>query len=567
MNALNPQEKAVGKANFHTAIGSDLTRREFLVRSIASGAVGAAGLGAFYFGYTKMKSPLPIGIIGTGDEGGVLIGALNPEYVEVKGISDIRPYNVHRAFHGDHSTPTAQTARPGLMAKYGWSSEDAAKKNVKVYTDYKELIKDPDIKGVIIALPLHLHDSVAIECMNAGKHVLTEKLMAQTVGRCKDMGRVAAQKKLHLATGHQRHYSVLYDNAVDVIKRGLIGDIHHIRAQWHRGNLPGRDSWQPPLPDAKMAEELSKARSDLAKASGAAVEALEKKVAQLELWLMDLSVDAKKYGYVEKTIPALGSLKPYPVSPLEELIRWRLWARTGGGLMAELGSHQLDAAGIFCSAQRKDGKKARPLSVSAVGVRSIFANDREVDDHVHCNYEFPAPEYNAADENLKQKKIIVSYSSINGNVWGGYGEVVMGTKGTVILETEQDYYLYPTGGTSTFVDVVKKDGAAALDTTSSAPPSASTGEKALGAGGAPVSRGYREEIEHWAWCIENNPNAQDTDPKMRPKCYPEVAMADAIIALTTNIAIRDNKRIEFKPEWFDINSDETPEGEKPSVKV
>ena len=47
--------------------------------SIASGAVGAAGLGALYFGYTKMKSPLPIGIIGTGDEGGVLIGALNPE--------------------------------------------------------------------------------------------------------------------------------------------------------------------------------------------------------------------------------------------------------------------------------------------------------------------------------------------------------------------------------------------------------------------------------------------------------------------------------------------------------
>jgi predicted dehydrogenase len=567
MNALNPQEKAVGKSNFHAAIGSDLTRREFLIRSIASGAVGAAGLGAFYFGYTKMKSPLPIGIIGTGDEGGVLIGALNPDYVDVVAISDIRPYNVHRAFHGDQSTPTAQAARPGLMAKYDFKSEDDAKKHVKVYTDYKELIADKSIKGVIIALPLHLHDSVAIECMNAGKHVLTEKLMAQTVGRCKNMGRVANQKKLHLATGHQRHYSVLYDNAVDVIKRGLIGDIHHIRAQWHRGNLPGRDSWQPPMPSDKMGEELAKAKADLKGASGAAVEALQKKVSQLELWMMDAKVDASKYGYQPKTIPGMGSLKPYEVTPLEELIRWRLWARTGGGLMAELGSHQLDAAGIFCSAQRKDGKKARPLSVSAVGVRSLFANDREVDDHVHCNYEFPAPEYNQHDEALKQKKIIVSYSSINGNVWGGYGEVVMGTKGTIILETEQDYYLYPTAGTATFVDVVKKDGGAVLDTTSSAPPSAAAGEKGLGAGGAPVSRGYREEIEHWAWCIENNPDASDTDPKMRPKCHPEVAMADAIIALTTNIAIKEGKRIEFKDSWFDINNDETPENEKPTVKA
>lgn len=562
MNALNPAEKAVGRTNFHTAIGSDLTRREFLLRSAASGAVGAAGLGAFYFGYTKMKSPLPIGIIGTGDEGGVLIGALNPDYVDVVSICDIRPYNVHRALHGDQSSPSVQAIRSGLMDKYGYKSEDDAKKHIKVLTDYKEMLKDPNVKGVIIALPLHLHHSVAIEAMNAGKHVLTEKLMGQTVGKCKSMGRVANQKKLHLATGHQRHYSILYDNAVDVIKRGLIGDLHHIRAQWHRRNLPGRDSWQPPLPDAKMAAELAKAQEALKTASGSQIEALQKKVTQLELLMMDKDVQAGDFGYVEKTIPAQGALAPYTVSPLEELIRWRLWARTGAGLMAELGSHQLDAAGIFCSAQRKDGKKAKPLSVSAIGVRSLFANDREVDDHVHCNFEFPAAGYDPADEANKQKKTIVSYSSINGNPFGGYGEVVMGTKGTIILDLEQDYYLIPTDGASTFVDVVKaKDGGSAtLDTTASAPPSAAVGEKAMGA--APPSKGYKEEIEHWAWCIENF----DWE-KNQPKCRPEVAMADAIIALTTNIAIRENKRIEFKPEWFDINHDDTPEGEKPEVKV
>ena len=89
--------------------------------------------------------------------------------------------------------------------------------------------------------------------MKAGKHVLTEKLMGHSVHECKEMGRVAqADRTSMLATGHQRHYSILYDNAVDTIRRGLIGDIHHIRAQWHRGNLPGNDSWQLPLPDDKM---------------------------------------------------------------------------------------------------------------------------------------------------------------------------------------------------------------------------------------------------------------------------------------------------------------------------
>ena len=221
MNMLTPQEKAVGKTNFQTAIGSEHTRRDFLMGSVAAGVVTGAGLGSFYFGYGKMKNPLPIGIIGTGDEGSVLIGALNPNYVDVVGISDIRPYNIHRAFHGDQSSPTVNMVRPGLMKKYGYKTEDAGKAHVKVYTDYKELLKDPKIKGVIIALPLHLHHTVAIEAMEAGKHVLTEKLMGQTVGKCKSMGRVAHQKHLHLATGHQRHYSILYDNAVDVIKRAL----------------------------------------------------------------------------------------------------------------------------------------------------------------------------------------------------------------------------------------------------------------------------------------------------------------------------------------------------------
>jgi hypothetical protein len=72
-----------------------------------------------------------------------------------------------------------------------------------------------------------------------------------------------------------------------------------------------------------------------------------------------------------------------------------------------------------------------------------------------------------------------------------------------------------------------------------------------------VSRGYKEEIEHWAWCIKN------PSPENQPKCTPKVAMADAVIALTSNIAMKRNERIEFKPEWFDIDSDETPEGAKP----
>ena len=158
-------------------------------------------------------------------------GRLTPSYLQVVAIADIRPFNVHRAFHGDHSSPGALTNRCGLMTKYGWKSEDEARKHVKVYTDdYHDLLANPDVEAVVIALPLHLHAPVAIEAMKAGKHVLTEKLMAHSVHECKEMARAAEQTGKILAVGHQRHYSILYDNAVDTIRRGAIGDIHHIRA-------------------------------------------------------------------------------------------------------------------------------------------------------------------------------------------------------------------------------------------------------------------------------------------------------------------------------------------------
>jgi predicted dehydrogenase len=551
---LSEEQKKIGKENFDDAVG--VTRRDFLTGTVAAGLATGAGLGSIYFGYGKsVGNPLRVGVVGTGDEGSVLLGAHNPDYLNVVAIADIRPYNVFRAFHGDVSSPSAYTARPGLMAKYQWTTEDEARKKVKVYGAYEELLADKDIEAIVIALPLHLHAEAAIKAMRAGKHVLTEKLMGHSIHECKEMSRVAKETGKILATGHQRHYSILYDNAVYTIgKAQLIGDVHSIRAQWHRGNLPGNDSWKPPLPaDEALVKKLVSWKKSLAEAKPADVDSWTKKVAQLEAQISDQVVDAAAHGYTQMTLPD-GATR----SPLEELIRWRLWNRTGGGLMAELGSHQLDAAGIFVSAMHGEGKKVKPLTVTAVGNRSIFPADREVDDHVYCMYEYPAPGY----EEDSNKKIVVTYSSINGNGFGGYGEVVLGTKGTLILENERDVMLYKDSSRDTRVTVKKgKDGAPALDTTESG----GGGAVAAAAGGdskAAPSRGYTEEMEHWAWCIRN------PSPENQPRCKPEVAIADAVIALVSNIALANpttQSRIEFKPQWFDIDSDDTPEGIKPDV--
>jgi predicted dehydrogenase len=298
----------------------------------------------------------------------------------------------------------------------------------------------------------------------------------------------------------------------------------------------------------------------------AELDAAKGQVAQWEAWLKDEKVEAAKYGYEDFD---LGGHKR---SALEELCRWRLFKRTGGGLMAELGSHQLDAASIFISALRKDGKKAHPLTIHAVGGRQIFPHDRDSEDHVYCLFEFPGPGYDpgfpvgyydpvrlvGGDKGVPsfnedpEKRIVVMYSSINGNGFGGYGEVVMGTRGTLIIEREKEAMLIPASDSSTRIGVKEGAGGPTLDTQAS-------GQMAIAKASEPanVSRGYREELEHWAYCIRN------PSPENQPRCRPDIALGDAAIALTANIAI-DNARkglggfLHFKEEWFDVDSDEIP---------
>src|SRR5205807_3574490 len=142
-------------------------------------------------------------------------------YLEFVAVSDIRPSNKARIFTGEPTCP-----RKGLNRIYG--EKQAATIKRRTYDDYRQLLADKDIEAVVIALPLHLHAPVAIEALRAGKHVLCEKLMAWNVSQCKEMVRVADEMDRVLSIGHQRHYSLLYAHAAEVIHPGDLRDIRRI---------------------------------------------------------------------------------------------------------------------------------------------------------------------------------------------------------------------------------------------------------------------------------------------------------------------------------------------------
>jgi len=517
MTYVTPEQRALGRENANRALG--VSRRDVL-----KAAAAAPALGAFYFGYEKMegKSPVRAAIIGTGNEGcQAMIRDHNREYLDMIGFCDIRPSQQARAV-------------TEFSAHKQYGPADAQK--LKKYADEKEMLDDPEVEMVVIALPLWLHAPVAIRAMEAGKHVFCEKLMAHSVSECKDMCRTARKHNKLLAIGHQRHYSVLYDNANYLVQNDFLGDIRHIRALWHRNNAKPQLALDPgtkkPLYDAKTGEPVY-VRDD----AGNIVysDGLKPPIPDL-----DKNVDFKKYGYTS----------------LEELIRWRLYNRTGAGLMAELGSHQLDACSIFL------GKK-HPLAVTGIGGTFFYTDGREVDDHVFVTFEFPGKDHTPGGKD-KGDHIVVTYSSINTNAFEKYGECVMGSRGTMMVEEEKEILLFKEAGGAaasrlTSITVEKAGSKPVLETSpSQSGPSAATALGGLAT--ADPSRGYREELEHFAYCIRHG-NASDyhADEDHKPRCRGEVALADAVIALTSNLAMKQKRRIEFKEEWFDFNSPDVPE--------
>ena len=79
-------------------------------------------------------------------------------------------------------------------------AQDAAKKYgaSAVYTDYRKLLENPDIKAVSIATPDFAHREIAVAAAEAGKHILVEKPLATTVEDAEAIVKAAKKAKVKL---------------------------------------------------------------------------------------------------------------------------------------------------------------------------------------------------------------------------------------------------------------------------------------------------------------------------------------------------------------------------------
>jgi predicted dehydrogenase len=125
---------------------------------------------------------------------------------------------------------------------------ETAGNNPTAYKDYRELLARKDIDAVLIAVPLYLHFPITKDSLQAGKHVFCEKSLVhkpQEVHALRAL--VAEHPKQVLQVGLQRRYSQFYQTAKQMIDQGVLGNVTHIRGQWHRNSSQRRPLQDPAL--------------------------------------------------------------------------------------------------------------------------------------------------------------------------------------------------------------------------------------------------------------------------------------------------------------------------------
>lgn len=102
--------------------------------------------------------------------------------------------------------------------------------DAKVYTDYKELLKDNTIDVIHVCTPNKSHSEISIASMKADKHVMCEKPMAKTAADALKMVEVAEETGKKLTIGYQHRHKDESTFLKQVIDRGDLGDIYFAKA-------------------------------------------------------------------------------------------------------------------------------------------------------------------------------------------------------------------------------------------------------------------------------------------------------------------------------------------------
>ncbi len=191
----------------------------------SASAAGAITLGTPTLHAQGANEKLNIGLIGSGNRGRAIITECVKAGQNVVGLADIAQFR--------------------LDAMCEHLANNGVKQKPAVFSDYRKLLEMPGLDAVVIATPDHHHKDCLLAAMAAGKHAYCEKPLSHTIEEGKEMVKAVRAAKRIVQVGNQRHSGEHWARCRDVIQSPDFGDLVWVKV-WDCRNWVKRDPFAPP---------------------------------------------------------------------------------------------------------------------------------------------------------------------------------------------------------------------------------------------------------------------------------------------------------------------------------
>ncbi len=205
-------------------------------------------------------------------------------------------------------------------------NEHYGNQDCKPYHDYREMMARKDIDAVMLAVPDHWHELIAVEAANNQKDIYGEKPLARTIAEQQAIVKAVQKNKRIWQTGSWQRSEKNFHYGAEIVRNGLIGKIKRVEVGLPSGHSDFGKS------GAELLEKL--------KAIPGAPNDLSKVVPGTPAWDAAVSTPPAELDYETW----IGPSKMEPYIRARSHLNWRWNYNTGGGQLLDWIGHHCDIA-------------------------------------------------------------------------------------------------------------------------------------------------------------------------------------------------------------------------------
>ena len=197
----------------------NLPRRKFLKASLKTALGTSIALSfpsivpATVFGKNAPSNRINVAAIGTGriSRGHDMPGVWRHDYAQLMAVCDV-------------DSKRAEDSRQ-LVNEYYGKRDGKPYDGVKVYTDYRELLRNKDIDAVLISTPDHTHAMIGVAAAKAKKHIYMQKPASLTIAEGRIISDVVQKSGIKFQIGSQQRSAEQFRYGAELVRNGRIGKL------------------------------------------------------------------------------------------------------------------------------------------------------------------------------------------------------------------------------------------------------------------------------------------------------------------------------------------------------